>query len=351
MGLERFRHPRNSTSVAKSGRCPSRGVPSTCCVRSAPGAFLPGSLWAMSPAWDRSPPPVEGQPVPLTWHRYSCKLNNQQGGWISVSFLVSLFAFFFLFNSKHLSATNYQLLSTSLFQGEPCWAEKPQGRNYLSQPPTPGLSREDAGTQDLGLVGTGLRAESRPVSLIRRVNALLHWSLARGSVSPALHACLRLPGPAGQNPRRALARSALPTRSVIVTKVAAEQHPAPPPAHAAGLWSGPPGWSKLGRDTGGAETHGRDAATPHQPSGPAGLRCWSAAAFQGEATSRVRSGREGAGGLSPQRRSAKGSLSSPAGSLSPGSNGSAGSWRPPSSLTPYSWLRGTSELSGPPFPL
>lgn len=40
--------------------------------------------------------------------------------------------FFFLFNSKHLSATNYQLLSTSLFQGEPGWAEEPQGRNYLS---------------------------------------------------------------------------------------------------------------------------------------------------------------------------------------------------------------------------
>ena len=35
-------------------------------------------------------------------------------------------------------------------------------------------------------------------------------------------------GPAGQSPRRVLACSALPTRSVTVTKVAAEQHPPPP---------------------------------------------------------------------------------------------------------------------------
>ena len=53
------------------------------------------------------------------------------GGFLLVFWLVCLL-FFFLFNSKHLSATNYQLLSTSLFQGEPGWAEEPQGRNYLS---------------------------------------------------------------------------------------------------------------------------------------------------------------------------------------------------------------------------
>ena len=202
MGLERFRHPRNSTSVAKSGRCPSRGVPSTCCVRSALGAFLPGSLWAMSPSRDHSPPPVQGQPVPLTWNRYSCKLNNQEGGWISVSFLVSLFAFFFF----SLTQNTFQLLiiNSSLL---PCFRASPAGqRSHRAgttclQPPTPGLPREDAGTQDLGLVGTGLRAESRPVSLIRRVDALLHWSLPRGSVCPGLHACLRLPGAGWPKPQ------------------------------------------------------------------------------------------------------------------------------------------------------
>lgn len=155
-------------------------------------------------------------------------------------------------------------------------------------------------------------------------------------------------GPAGQSPRRVLACSALPTRSVTVTKVAAEQHPHRPRPHRRPVVRARHGASPEGIQE--VRTHGPDVATPHQPGGPSGLRCRSAAAFQGEAESRVRSGREGAGGLSPQRGSAQGSLSSPAGSLSPGSTGSAGSWRPPSSLAPIPGCWGTGEVSGPPFP-
>lgn len=90
------------------------------------GAALPGSPWAVSPAQDRTPAPAGGQF--LTWHSYTCKLNNHEGGWISVSFLVSLFALFFssLIQNTFQLLTNYQLLSTSLFQGEPGWAEEPQ---------------------------------------------------------------------------------------------------------------------------------------------------------------------------------------------------------------------------------
>lgn len=270
MGLERFRHPRNSTSVAKSGCCPSRGVPSTCCVRSALGAFLPGSLWAMSPSRDHSPPPVQGQPVPLTWNRYSCNLNNQEGGWISVSFLVSLFAFFFF----SLTQNTFQLLiiNSSLL---PCFRASLAGqRSHRAgttclQPPTPGLPREDAGTQDLGLVGTGLHAESRPVSLIRRVNALLHWSRPRGSVCPGLHACLRLPGAGWPKPQACPGLLCTPDKKRHCHKGGSGATPPTALAHTAGLWSGPRhGASPEGiqevRDTGWARP------LPTSPVGPRG---------------------------------------------------------------------------------
>lgn len=145
------------------------------------------------------------------------------------------------------------------------------------QPPPPGLPREDTGAQDLSLlrasdpgpqhlVGTGLRVESRPVSLIRRVKAPLGWSLPHGRFpwTTCLPPSPR-DGSAGQSPRRVLACSALPTRSVIVTKVA------PPPTPQA-CGQGP--WDGARREgTRGAETHGRDVAAPHRPSGPSGLRC------------------------------------------------------------------------------
>ena len=270
------------------------------------------------------------------------------GGFLLVFWLVCLL-FFFLFNSKHLSATNYQLLSTSLFQGEPSWAEEPQGRNYLSPTthswapkrgrwnPGPRPCRDRTACKEQACFSD--QEGGRAAALVPSPWLCLPWT-----------ACLP-PSPRGRLAKApGVSWPALHSRQEASLSQRWQRSNTPPPPPTPQACGQGPGTEQARKAYRRCETHGPDVATPHQPGGPSGLRCRSAAAFQGEAESRVRSGREGAGGLSPQRGSAQGSLSSPAGSLSPGSTGSAGSWRPPSSLAPIPGCWGTGEVSGPPFP-
>ena len=252
--------------------------------------------------------------------------------------------------SPHLSASNYQLLSTSLFQGEPGWAEEPQGRNYLS-PTTPSWApkrgRWKPGPrpcQDRTACGEqACFSDQEGESTVVLVPS--PW------LCPPWAACLPpSPGPAGQSPRRVLACSALPTRSVIVTKVAAEQHPTPLPAHTAGPWSGP-------RD--GASPEGIQEALRHTdgtrplPTGPVGPRGSGAGQLlPSKGRPRPGCGREVKGlGASPLRAGLPGgrcpALPAPCLLALPGQPAHGG---PPSSPAPYSWLWGTGKVSGPPFP-
>ena len=248
------------------------------------------------------------------------------GGFLLVFWLVCL-PFFFLFNSNTFQLlTNYQLLSTSLFQGEPGWAEEPQewlvsshpllGSQERTQEPRTSASsghqtQDHMGTQDLRLLGAsdpgpyGNPGPSPPRGIRPRTSAPC-WdrtecgeqacvsdqegkSTAGLVPSPWLFPLDYVPASVSQ---KWLAKAPGVSWPALHSQQAASSSRRWPPAHTASLWSGPPGRCKAGRDTGGAETHRRDVAAPHWPSGPSGLRCpvscW-------EAMSRVRSGREGKG--------------------------------------------------------
>ena len=173
-----------------------------------------------------------------------------------------------------LTQNTFQLLiiNSSLL---PCFRASPAGqRSHRAgttclQPPTPGLPREDAGTQDLGLVGTGLRAKSRPVSLIRRVDALLHWSLPRGSVCPGLHACLRLPGAGWPKPQACPGLLCTPDKKRHCHKGGSGATPHRPHPHRRPVVRAP-ARSKPGRHTGGARHTDRTWPLPTSPVGPRG---------------------------------------------------------------------------------
>lgn len=235
--------------------------------------------------------------------------------------------FFFLFNSNTFQLlTNYQLLSTSLFQGEPGWAEEPQewlvsshpllGSQERTQEPRTSASsghrtQDHTGTQDLRLLeasdpGPHGNPGPPPPRGIRPRTSAPCWdrtecgeqacvsdqegkSTAGLVPSPWLFPLDYVPASVSQ---KWLAKAPGVSWPALHSQQAASSSRRWPPAHTASLWSGPPGRCKAGRDTGGAETHRRDVAVPHWPSGPSGLRCpvscW-------EAMSRVRSGREGKG--------------------------------------------------------